>query len=188
LEELVSAHLWAVDNDGSIIIHDFLEWNPSASTVIAKREEDSERKRKLIPDGIPAESEQKPLRSLLGIRASRPVLSKEASPNGEPSGRRKDPIWDSLAAIFGEVVSGTTAHGKRNRATRDLRKSGATGESVAIAAKRWEKLFAHATLTDAALAKHYPQLIVGVNLQPAVPCPVCEMGGGRHTADCEEVS
>jgi hypothetical protein len=102
--------------------------------------------------------------------------------------RPRDEVWDVLTDLFGKVVSGTMAHGKRNVAVRDLKRLEATPELILAARKKWDRVYEGATCTDAALAKHYPQLIVGVNLQPAVPCPVCEMGGGRHTADCEAVA
>jgi len=80
---------------------------------------------------------------------------------------------------------GTTAHGKRNRATKDLKRSGATDKSIRVSRQRWDKLFDHATCTDAALAKHYPQLVAGVNLEnPTPPCPECEVGGGLHAEGC----
>lgn len=155
-KELVAARLWAIDDDGTIVVHDYLEWNPSKASVQAKREEDAARKQRENPRGIQTESE----RNLFGIRASRKTRKRETS-NEVSRPRPPDPIWDALEAIFGRVTPGTTAHGKRNKAVSDLRKQGATSESVASAYRKWGRLFDHATPTDMALAKHYPQLVTG---------------------------
>jgi hypothetical protein len=102
--------------------------------------------------------------------------------------RPRDEIWDTLEVLFGTAPKGSNAHSRRNKAVADLKRFGATAESVVIARKRWERVFEGATATDIGIATHYGRLTVGVNLQPAVPCPVCEMGGGRHAADCEAVA
>lgn len=183
-EELQNAGLWAVDEVGNVIIHDFLEWNPSAASIRAKRERDSERKSKRNPRGIQAEPPKRSARNLLGIRGSLPD-PKETSNDVSARGRPKDPIWDALAELFGTVASGTSAHGKRNRAVKDLKLSGATAESVKSAHVRYMKHWPSITPTDTGLAKHYPQLMNGT-AQAQPPCPKCGTGGGMHTADCEE--
>lgn len=168
---LVAANLWVVDEDGTIIVHDYLEWNPSRAEVLARRQADSERKAKAKakknPSGIRAESERKgklvPSGILSVFHASTPD-HKEGSK--EPS-RRRDEIWDALEAIFGRVASGTSAHGKRNRAVKDLKLSGATPASVASAHRKFQKYWPSITPTDTALAKHYPQLMNGTVHAPA---------------------
>lgn len=85
-------------------------------------------------------------------------------PSGRTSGSRsrpRDEIWDALEAEFGRVADGTSAHGCRNKAVSDLRRLGATPESIAAAVRSWPDWFENATLTDAALAKHYPRLTNG---------------------------
>lgn len=67
LEKLIAAGLWAWDDERKgYWIHDYLDYNPSAETVLAKREQDRKRKRpeaegdmsdsKRNPEGIQTES------------------------------------------------------------------------------------------------------------------------------------
>ena len=99
------------------------------------------------------------------------------------NGRPRDDVWDALEAIFGPVADKTNAHKKRNKATADLRRLGATGETVRLAFERWPRVFRDATATDTALATHYPQ-IVGVVRQQRPACAECGVGGGLHIAGC----
>ena len=103
------------------------------------------------------------------------------------SKRPTDEVWEVLAELFGPVKSGTSAHGKRNKAVRDLKRLDATPESIRMARHRWDRKFEGATPTDMAIATHYPTLMHGVNVAPVPPCPECEMGGGMHAADCPEI-
>ena len=160
VEELVEARLWALDEDGSVVVHDYLEWNPSRLDVLRKRETDSVRKQ----NGIRAESERNP--SGIATESERPVPvpiegSNEPSAKKPRKPRERDPIWDALESVFGTVIPGTMAHKKRNVAVRDLKLSGATGDSVQTAYRKYLKLWSHVTPSDTALAKHYPQLVNG---------------------------
>lgn len=166
---LVAANLWAIDDDGTIVIHDYLEWNPSKAEVLSRRQADLERKAaakaKQNPSGIRAESERKgkrvPSGILSGFRASHPDPKEEAKASSAKKPRERDVIWDELEATFGVVFPGTSAHGKRNRAVRDLRLSGATPESIRSAHRKFQKLWPNILPTDTGLAKHYPQLVNG---------------------------
>ena len=82
--------------------------------------------------------------------------SKDLAP-GKPA-QERDEIWDELEKLFGKVADKTTAHAKRNKAVADLKRAGATPETVAAAARAWPRMF-EATLTDTALATHFPQLV-----------------------------
>lgn len=123
--------------------------------------------------------------------------------------RAPDEIWNLLEETFGAVADKTQAHGRRNKAVGDLRKLGATPDGIRYAMQAWSRQFAGATLTDIALATHYPQLTAGrgetvsVAAAPLPPaavlrdrasslerglkqgvCSECGIGGGRHTTDC----
>lgn len=106
--------------------------------------------------------------------------------------RPPDPVWDVLVELFGPVVEKTNAHGKRNKAVKDLKALGATAETVKTAYRAWPRSFEGATVTDVALATHYPQLAQQSGIKPGVdripPCRECEMGGGLHAADCSHAS
>lgn len=109
--------------------------------------------------------------------------------DGTPTVQKRDLVWDALVEQFGAVADRTQAHGKRNKAVGDLKRLGATPESIAAALKAWPKLYEGATVTDVALATHYPQLLQAAGWkdgQPtrAKPCPECGVGGGLHVADC----
>jgi hypothetical protein len=83
------------------------------------------------------------------------------APRRSTAQRPRDEIWDLLEAHFGPVADGTSAHGCRNKAVTDLKRLGATPDTVRKAISSWPEWFESATLTDAALAKHYPMLASG---------------------------
>jgi hypothetical protein len=74
--------------------------------------------------------------------------------------RARDDVWDALVEVFGFApASKTQAHGKRNKAVKELKAHGATSEKIKAAADAWPRKFPGATLTDIALATHYPALL-----------------------------
>lgn len=92
--------------------------------------------------------------------ASAPYIETSEESSGESRPRPRDPIWDTLTELFGDVVAKTNAHSKRNKAVGDLRKLDATEEQIRAAHKRWSQIYGDATITDIALATHFPQLKV----------------------------
>lgn len=103
--------------------------------------------------------------------------------------RARDELWDKLADVFGPVADKTNAHAKRNKAIGDLRKLGASPDSIDAALAAWPRLFDGAAVTDVALATHYPQLAATVDKAQArrrrsKPCDECGTGGGLHAAGC----
>jgi hypothetical protein len=120
------------------------------------------------------------------------TTNRKSSPDGEdaPASRRKrDEVWDLLVELFGPVAERTNAHAKRNKAVADLKRLGATVETIRAGARAWPKLFEGATLTDVALATHYPQMAqaAGVKdgeVRQVESCAECGVGGGLHLADC----
>ncbi len=85
--------------------------------------------------------------------------------------RERDEIWDELVALFGEVPPKTNAHGKRNKAVRDLKAFGATAAGIRTASRQWSTLYPQASLTDLALATHYGAL--SANGRKTTECPHC---------------
>ena len=85
--------------------------------------------------------------------------------------RPRDEIWDELERLFGAVVPKTNAHARRNKAVADLRKLGANADGVTRAHRAWARMFAGATVTDIALATHYPQLTRPVAVTPHTARP-----------------
>ncbi len=117
----------------------------------------------------------------------------EVSTDVETGGRPRDAVWDTLVDLFGDVpVNAKNAHGKRNAAVRDLKALGATPAAIEAAAKAWTRLYEHATLTDVALATHYPQLAKTAGVREGEPpkrvvCDECETGGGFHAVGCSKI-
>lgn len=81
---------------------------------------------------------------------------------------RGDVVWGILKETFGQVAPRTNAHAKRSKAAADLRRLGATPDSVRYAIKRWAFVLPPGTmLTDTGLATHFPQLAQGFT--PSTP-------------------
>jgi hypothetical protein len=110
--------------------------------------------------------------------------------------RPRDLLWDALVERFGPVAERTNAHAKRNKAVADLKRLGADVDGIALALAAWPRVFPQTTVTDQALATHYPQLVhaspesderfsrlIG-SRQVRPPCPECGVGAGKHAADC----
>jgi hypothetical protein len=81
------------------------------------------------------------------------------SESGEQRRQRPaDPVWDAVADLLGfSPAADTSAHGARNKAVRDLKTHGATPETIRAAGAAYKREWPNATLTDTALAKHYPR-------------------------------
>lgn len=89
---------------------------------------------------------------------------------------RRDEVWDTLNDLFGEPAKGTSAFGKRTKAVSDLKKSGATADTINSAYRRWGRVFEGATPTDMAIAVHYARLIHGTVHSPRNGSGVGGMG------------
>ena len=102
-----------------------------------------------------------------GDRGPRTLVSskdvkEDVKEDGAPAkrARARDVVWDAVADAVGfRPVPGTAAHGKRNRAVRDLKAQDATPATIAQAARRYCELYGRDRLTDMALASHYPALV-----------------------------
>lgn len=71
--------------------------------------------------------------------------------------RPPDLIWDALEQILGPVTN-DMARGKRNKAVKALRQSGATPVAISYRARRYRQLYPGAALTDLALAAQWDNL------------------------------
>jgi DNA-binding Lrp family transcriptional regulator len=101
----------------------------------------------------------------LSIGPSKRIVSATA-----PTTRPRDLIWDELIERFGAVAEKTNAHAKRNKAVTDLKRLGATPDAIAAAVAAWPRVFPGATLTDIALATHWPQLVTKITaVRPTRP-------------------
>lgn len=155
--ELIQAGLWDELPD-HIYIHDWYEHN-------AKRDErkaaDRERKRAARaadnPKERPADSPADiPTDAPQDRTALKEVKEVKEEPNGS-SGRPRNELWDALTEVFGEPTT-ETARTLRGKIVRSLRDAGATHGEVLARARSWPRHFENATLTEAALEKHWDRL------------------------------
>ena len=87
--------------------------------------------------------------------------SATGKPNGvprpKPSRAQCDEVWDTLTDIFGPALT-RTAEKHRGQLVQSLAGAGATRDEIMRRAKSWPAHFDRATLTAAALEKHWDTL------------------------------
>jgi hypothetical protein len=71
--------------------------------------------------------------------------------------RARNPVWDALSEIWGEPTT-RSAQTLRGKLVASLTAAGATPEEIHRRAKTWPQHFDSATLTPAALEKHWDAL------------------------------
>ena len=79
------------------------------------------------------------------------------SPKAKPSKDQRDEVWDALTDIFGPALT-RSAEQLRGKHVASLAEAGATRDEIFARAKRWPLHFENATLTAAALEKHWDTL------------------------------
>jgi hypothetical protein len=119
-----------------------------------------------------------------------PAQLKLVEDEEEPRAKAKAPrprnvVWDEMDAIFGPVIAGTSAFGKRTRAVKELKLMEATPVELRRAVASFNAAFPACRCTDMALATHFP-LFRPKQITP--PCEDCGVGGGIHAADCPSVT
>jgi len=75
----------------------------------------------------------------------------------KPTKEQRDEVWDALTDIFGPALT-RTAEQHRGKLVASLAEAGATRDEIFARAKRWPLHFENATLTAAALEKHWDTL------------------------------
>lgn len=73
------------------------------------------------------------------------------------STRMRDPIWDTLSQIFGKPATRTEEQ-LRGKVVKELKAAAATPSEIGRRVRAWPVLFPGATITDAALIKHWTRL------------------------------
>ena len=89
-----------------------------------------------------------------------PELLAAAPQNGhrpKPSRAQRDEVWDTLTDIFGPALT-RSAEQLRGKHVASLAEAGATRDEIMRRAKAWPSHFDSATLTAAALEKHWDTL------------------------------
>jgi hypothetical protein len=171
--ELTTAGLWEYNGDG-VVVHDYLEYQPSSAAILSKRAADSERKKV----GVAPE-------------AKRPVPvtpRSESKSNSEQQRKPKKPdeLWDALVEILKTQPATSSERGRWNAALKQLREAGATAEDIRARAKVYRATYPDAALTPTALSSNWGSLAPKRVMVP--PCDQCGVGGGQHTADCPVVA
>jgi hypothetical protein len=72
--------------------------------------------------------------------------------------KARDDIWDALIGTGFETPTNDNTRGRRNKAVKLLRQSGATPDQIRARTQAWPFHFPDATLTDIALANHWDEL------------------------------
>jgi hypothetical protein len=175
-------HAWLIElrDSGRIVLY-FVDGKPYLYFVDFEDHQPAEFKRKRGKAKYPAPPEEvaaapierlgaatigAPATDVSALGASTAALEEsreEESTKATTAARPRDEVWDWLEERFGTVVPSTQAHGKRNKACGDLKKLGATTQTLDVAIRAWPTLFQGASPTDIAVATHYPQLTAGVN-------------------------
>ena len=167
--------------EGGYQIHDYLDYQPSRADVLALKETRTEAGRlggkasgrarsKQVLDGLLEES--LPFASSKREAKTNPdpvpvpkpeVLRSKSKPLAaapqmrETAEKPKDLLWETLAHIFGESAEGLERD-KWNAALKSLRSSGATPDSLRVAAAAWEQKFPGATMTAIGIARNWTTL------------------------------
>jgi hypothetical protein len=151
--ELERAGLWSSTKRGWVI-HDFLDYNPSRSETLAKRETKS-----IAGAKGAAVRWQRPRQSTLDAPEPLPQ-PQDQTPAPAKRTRPRDELFEALAEVESADLSALTrsARGKLNDATKQLRDIGATAEDVAGRAVLYRLRHPTWDLTAQALVKHWPSL------------------------------
>lgn len=185
IELLLTVGLWEWDPEG-YIVHDYLDFQPSARDVLARKQKLSDTRREAGHRGGVATQERR--RSIKANRATAQAKeeaklkpqpqpqesSKELSLASDKRPRERDELFEALCQVTGNDWHQLTPTGRGsvNKALKDLRSVGATPSEIRTRAAYWPKLFPDAKLTPPALAKHWAALGSSVPLRLKA-CPYC---------------
>lgn len=149
------ASLGVIDEIGSSwVVHDWQQYQPKDATGAERQAKwRANRLQTVTPTVTDAVTE--PLRSRAGARGV-PSRPDNCSTKVEQL-RPRDPLWDSLEEEFGRP-SNANERGKRNRAVKLLRESGATPDEIRLRCDRYRTGWPHVTLTPLALANNWDTL------------------------------
>lgn len=183
--DLVERKLWHDRDDGGVDVHEYGEyqrtetqwqsWSDAGKKAAAARW-DAKRNADRIENASDSDAEAMPTDT-----------DTDSDKKTSSGAERRDEVWDTLSRIFGPVVVGTNPHGRRNKVASELRKMGATADTLEAACQKYKSQWPETVLTDTALAKHYPQLVAELKPKGRPPCEECEIGGGHHLPTCSHV-
>jgi hypothetical protein len=159
--ELERAGLWSSTKRGWVI-HDFLDYNPSRSDTLARREARaiagakgaaSRWQRDRTPDRMSVGDAPVPEPLPLPQDQEQPLATDKPS-------RPRDELFEALAEVEGADLSALTrsARGKLNAAAKQLREVNATADDVRARAAIYRRVHPSWDLTAPSLVKFWPSL------------------------------
>jgi len=77
------------------------------------------------------------------------------------AGRRPDPVWDAIRAVWPQGPKTKLERGRWNTAAKELRDGGVTPREIAAAADNWANVMGTATMTPMGLAANLGLLLEG---------------------------
>src|SRR5690606_25592436 len=192
--------------EGGWMIHDFLEYQPSAtdqaelsrkradagkrggkasgrarrtnSEATAKQKVEAMSKQVASTDSNPVPSRPVPSQPVL-VPEVEDALTVVASDASLARTRPRNPVWDTLAEVFGEP-STKTARSVRGKVVASLTQAGATPSEIQRRVVMWPLHYPDATLTDLALEKHWDALA-----RPPLKATTADVDRLREKADHE---
>jgi hypothetical protein len=203
LEELLKTGL-AVCSDGSdgrkpgtVILHDFHEYQQDRDTVRARREAAKERvrrfrerKRNAVTGGVTDVTRN-------GVRNASPTrpdpisvgtesASGSSTTHSPSAPRKRDAIWDGFAEWLGRQPDTRSERGAWNSAAKELRDIGVTDPADIVNRGRvYERSYPTITWTPNGLVKHWSELN-GTATRPSEEAPpeTCDYGEGVVCGRC----
>lgn len=105
------------------------------------------------------------------------------------SQRKRNPVWDACVEVLGYEPRTDTEKSLWGKMTSSLTRGGATAEQIRSVAEWYQRHWPDMDLTITALEKWFSHFLAKAEKRAkarslASICPVCEVGGGRHAADC----
>lgn len=169
IQELVDAGLWE-QIDGGFLVHDFLDYHPSAAERAAERESARERMANVRANKTRSSDEVQakfarssaypdPTRPQVHINTL-PKESKSEKVKDETKARKPDLIWDAVIEACGLDATQLTqsARGAINKTVQQLKQVNATPQDIHDRARQHLTKWPNVSLTPTSLAKNWAQL------------------------------
>jgi hypothetical protein len=167
--ELHRAGLVEIRDNGDLLIHDFLDYNPSKQDVQARRQATAERvqkwreaRRNGVTPSVTATTGNAVSNAPPGPSHPDPSLSttlrdSRRAANGQP--RKPDPVWDGLTEWLSREPETRSERGAWNKAAKEMREIGVTDSASVVArGKAYERKYPGVVPTPNGLVKHWSEL------------------------------
>jgi hypothetical protein len=195
--ELEQRGIVSMRKNGSMMVHDYLDYNPSKQQVLAERAKRNERVQRwrdrhgnavgnaVTPDSVTPLVTPPPTRPdpiSVGTESS----SGSSTTNSPSAPRKRDAIWDGFAEWLGRQPDTRSERGAWNSAAKELRDIGVTDPAdIVNRGRAYERSYPTITWTPNGLVKHWSELN-GTATRPAEEAPpeTCDYGEGVVCGRC----